>query len=176
MRIVLPSDWTPMPWKNGGGVTHEILRQDGAAPFRLRLSVATVTSDGPFSPFPGVDRVITLLEGSGFVLTRADGLQARITSPAVPFAFHGEDAWSAALVDGPVRDLNVMVARAVARASVVRVGAASVQEPAFVLALADGVEVEAEGRRVTLPRHGLAATDGPAAFVGDALLVQVTPT
>ncbi len=52
------------PWKNGGGETREIICVPAPdAPFLWRASIATLQADGPFSPFPGVDRVITLLAG-----------------------------------------------------------------------------------------------------------------
>ena len=60
---------TTMPWKNGGGVTHELWRTPKAGPeFDLRISIAEVAANGPFSLFPGVDRIITLLSGGGFRL------------------------------------------------------------------------------------------------------------
>ncbi len=59
-RATLPAT----PWKNGGGVTREIVCQPpgaGLAAFDWRVSIATIASDGPFSLFAGIDRVITLL-------------------------------------------------------------------------------------------------------------------
>lgn len=49
-----------MPWRNGLGVTTEVLVQppDASAGFAWRISVATITRAGPFSPFPGYDRTI----------------------------------------------------------------------------------------------------------------------
>lgn len=106
-------------WRNGGGQTRELWRTgDGPAGFGARVSVADVASDGPFSRFPGVDRVITLLDGAGMVLSRPAGA-VRIATPGRPFAFLGEDGWDCALIDGPVRDLNLMVDRAQWRGAVV---------------------------------------------------------
>jgi acyl-CoA thioesterase FadM len=107
------------PWRNGGGQTRELWRSgDGPAGFGARVSVADVASDGPFSRFPGVDRVITLLDGAGMVLSRPAGA-VRIATHGRPFAFLGEDHWDCALIDGPVRDLNLMVDRDQWRAAVV---------------------------------------------------------
>ena len=53
------------PWKNGGGLTREIVcmpHGGGLDSFDWRVSIAHIASNGPFSTFPGVDRVITLLE------------------------------------------------------------------------------------------------------------------
>ncbi len=44
-----------MPWKNGGGETAEIAVFPPSADlseFGWRISMATVSSDGPFSAFP----------------------------------------------------------------------------------------------------------------------------
>ncbi|MDP2317379.1 MAG: HutD family protein [Pseudomonadota bacterium] len=138
VRVVRAADRTTMPWKNGGGVTHELVREgEGAAGFGARLSIAEVAQDGPFSRFPGVDRVIVLLRGAGFHLRRADGLDVAVVRPADPFAFLGEDAWDCTLPEGPVVDFNVMTDRATCRATVAVRGPGRV-EGRWVLPLADG--------------------------------------
>ena len=40
--------------------------------FDWRISMARVASDGPFSEFPGIDRTLAVVEGSGMVLTIGD--------------------------------------------------------------------------------------------------------
>jgi environmental stress-induced protein Ves len=40
-------------WKNGGGVTREILRSPEGMPYR-RFSIADVGREGPFSKFEGL--------------------------------------------------------------------------------------------------------------------------
>jgi environmental stress-induced protein Ves len=42
-----------MPWKNGGGVTRELLAWPGGGDWQVRISVAEIEADGPFSSFPG---------------------------------------------------------------------------------------------------------------------------
>lgn len=139
VRVVRAADRVTMPWKNGGGVTHELVREgQGAAGFAVRLSIAEVAADGPFSRFPGVDRVILLLRGAGFRLTRDDGREVAVTRPNVPFAFVGEDTWECTLPGGPVSDFNVMTDRATCRAHVTVCGSGPV-EGRWALALADGV-------------------------------------
>jgi len=120
-RVIRRADWRAMPWKNGLGVTHELLREgDGAPGFALRLSIAEVSADGPFSRFDGVDRVLALLEGDGLRLRRADGLAVTLDRPGEPFAFAGEDGWDCALLGGPTLDFNVMTDRARLAATVRR--------------------------------------------------------
>ena len=54
---IRPEDWQAQPWKNGGGVTHEIVRWPGGdGPYDIRVSLAQVTRSGPFSRFPGYRR------------------------------------------------------------------------------------------------------------------------
>ncbi|MFE9253171.1 HutD family protein [Streptomyces sp. NPDC007088] len=124
------SDYRVMPWKNGGGTTREVASgsvRAGSAPapsapvppadgFDWRVSVADVDAGGPFSAFPGVDRVITLVEGSGMVLT-VDGT-SRPVGPLSPFAFPGDAVTDCRLEAGPVRDMNVMTRRDRASADV----------------------------------------------------------
>ena len=111
-----------MPWKNGGGVTREIVCQPpgaGLDAFDWRVSIAHIASDGPFSRFEGVDRVITLLEGAGVQLSSSDGAVAhRLATPWQPFAFAGEADIDSRLLGGPCDDFNVMTRRERCRASV----------------------------------------------------------
>lgn len=148
--VVTPSERRSMPWRNGGGVTHELWKEgEGSCGFALRLSIAEVGEDGPFSRFPGVDRTISLLDGAGFTLTRSDGVVVAFRAPGVPFAFAGEDAWDCALTDGAVRDFNVMVDRATLRAWS-RATPAGWVDGRFALALADGRIGDVDVRAGTL--------------------------
>lgn len=109
------------PWKNGGGQTAEILAlPEGAGldGFELRLSTAVVASDGPFSSFPGINRVLTLLEGGPMILTM-EGQEVELTQTSPPFAFLGALPCSARLAGPQVLDFNVMT-RAPLRAQVTR--------------------------------------------------------
>ncbi len=121
LRLVRPSQWITQPWRNGGGITHEIHRDGPSDAFRVRVSVAEVKSPGPFSRFPGVDRWITLLEGRGFSLHK-DERSITLDTPYEPFAFSGDELLECTLVAGPVRDLNLMIDRASARATVRSIG------------------------------------------------------
>jgi environmental stress-induced protein Ves len=101
---------TPAPWKNGGGVTRELLRLPAGSQddWTLRISVADIDADGPFSPFPGVTRWFVVLDGAGVRLRYADRtLDVRCGD--APLRFDGAEAPGCALLDGRTRDLNVMV-------------------------------------------------------------------
>ncbi len=95
-------------WKNGGGATREMVRlpRDSASPFTFRLSLATVASDGPFSLFPGISRVLIVTEGEGMALHGPS--TKRVLPRFEPIAFSGEEPIEATLVSGPTTDFNVM--------------------------------------------------------------------
>lgn len=104
-----------MPWKNGRGATTELaIAPEGAAlaEFDWRLSMADVTEDGDFSPFPGYDRTLVVAEGAGMELS-FDGASApqRLAGPGHAAMFSGDWLTRGTLLDGPVRDFNVMSAR-----------------------------------------------------------------
>lgn len=111
-RILRSGDYQRMPWKNGGGVTTEIWKASAAGDAMLwRLSIADVASDGPFSEFPGIDRWIMLIEGKGMELRVSDLGTRRVERLFEPLAFSGDAKTDCRLIDGPIRDFNLMVAR-----------------------------------------------------------------
>lgn len=101
------------PWKNGGGTTAEIVASPEGAGFDAfdwRISTARVEASGPFSCFPGVDRVLTVLEGGGIAL-EIGGARLALDAESPPFAFPGDVDCFGHLAAGPLLDLNVMVRR-----------------------------------------------------------------
>jgi environmental stress-induced protein Ves len=110
----------PQPWRNGGGATRELFTWPGAAgqagePWQLRISVADITQDGPFSAFAGVDRWFAVLQGTGVRLGLPAG-EHTLTMTSPPLQFAGEDTPGCWLTDGPTRDLNLMLQRGAGRA------------------------------------------------------------
>lgn len=105
-----------MPWRNGGGVTTEMAiypENSGlsGAGFDWRVSIAEVAADGPFSRFPGYDRHIMTIAGNGMMLEAEGHGGIDLSQPFVPRQFSGDWTVDGALIDGPVRDFNLMVAR-----------------------------------------------------------------
>ncbi|WP_235536546.1 HutD family protein, partial [Phenylobacterium sp. Root700] len=142
MQILRAADRTPMPWKNGGGVTREVAIWPPTAAldaFDWRISIADVAQGGPFSAFPSVDRVLTVIEGSGIELAVEGLATVMLDAAAAPFAFPGDAACAATLHKGPIRDLNLMVRRGAYVTRVRRVDGPAVTnctaETTFVLAL-----------------------------------------
>ncbi len=112
IRVIRSADYVATPWKNGGGVTHEIARSDKDGDAEWRISLATIDRDGPFSDFSGYDRTIVPLDGSGFELSFDDGSAVVLDRRCVPFRFEGEKNVFCRLLDGRSRDLNAMTLRA----------------------------------------------------------------
>jgi len=101
-------DVAPQPWHNGGGVTRELLAWPRGDAWRLRVSVADVAADGPFSTFPAVERWFAVLDGGGVELT-VGGATFRLTVDDPPLRFAGDAATTCRLRAGPTRDLNLML-------------------------------------------------------------------
>ena len=108
MRVVSLADTPPQRWRNGGGVTRELLKWPAQRDWCVRVSVADIEDDGPFSAFLGVERWFCVLEGAGVELT-VSGTQTRLRAGDAPLCFDGGAATSCRLIDGPTRDLNLML-------------------------------------------------------------------
>lgn len=102
------ADIPPTPWRNGGGQTRELVAWPSPAAWRWRISVAEVASDGPFSRFDGVQRWLAILHGQGVRLDFERSV-VELRATGAPLAFDGAEAVQCTLLDGPVRDLNLML-------------------------------------------------------------------
>ena len=107
IKLIRADQYTKMLWKNGAGFTLEIARSQGEADFDWRISMADVTTTGPFSLFPNKQRIISVLDGKGMVL-HVDDLPAKTLNQGDIFAFYGESQVQSELVDGAIRDLNLI--------------------------------------------------------------------
>ena len=121
MKILTQNDFIPMLWKNGGGNTTELLKlphPSDPESFSLRMSIAEVTSSGPFSVFKGIDRILFMLEGDGMVLEFEDNTKIRLDNPFNPIYFPGEAEVQSQLIGGPNKDFNIMYDRTMGEAKV----------------------------------------------------------
>jgi environmental stress-induced protein Ves len=141
VQIINPNEFKRLPWKNGKGETIELAMNEGGslADFDWRISMASVTEDGPFSDFSGYQRHLLLLKGIGIELTHLDGasinntinngennvgyqerhdfqtldaqrLETQILDTPLRIAsFDGALATSGRLIAGPIRDFNLIV-------------------------------------------------------------------
>ncbi|MDQ7247935.1 HutD/Ves family protein [Dongia sedimenti] len=107
------ADYRRMPWKNGGGTTTELMIEpsDAALGYDWRLSIAEVAQSGPFSDFTGYDRTTMLVEGAGFTLAFPQQPAQHFSRTFEPFRFSGESPCDCTLIDGPVRDFNLIARR-----------------------------------------------------------------
>jgi environmental stress-induced protein Ves len=162
VRPLPAADRIPVSWKNGGGTTWEIAAQPPGADlssFDWRLSIAEVASAGPFSVFPGVDRVLTVIAGSGLRLAIEGQGETVLDDTAPPLAFPGDAPASATLDGGTIRDLNLMVRRGAWRGTVRRIEARQTltahAEVTVLAALApstiDGAPLQVEDAAVPAP-------------------------
>jgi uncharacterized protein len=103
LTYISAGEYTEQPWKNGGGITHEI-----AADVFWRVSIATIDRDGPFSEYRGYDRTIVAIDGDPVQLRVGD--EEIALEPFQPLEFPGEEE-AYARVHGSARDLNVMSRR-----------------------------------------------------------------
>jgi uncharacterized protein len=115
MEIIRFADLKAEPWRNGGGVTRQIASHPSPSAahggardngWDWRVSIADVTQAGDFSPFPGMERVLTVIEGE-LLLLSVDGAE-HLMEKYRPFRFAGGAATISKLPTGDVRNLNVM--------------------------------------------------------------------
>lgn len=92
LRHLRSDDYRVMPWKNGLGTTTEIAVHPPDAAltdFTWRLSIADLGASGPFSSFPGYDRILVQLDGPPMILAH-EGLAERRLTLREPYRFAGE--------------------------------------------------------------------------------------
>lgn len=118
------ADCAPQAWRNGGGVTRELLAWPRADDWWLRVSVAEIAADGEFSRFAGVQRWFAVLDGAGVRLDLPRG-PVTVTPHDEPVAFDGEDAPMCRLLEGRTHDLNFMARRGNGQARLRRAHAGS---------------------------------------------------
>jgi environmental stress-induced protein Ves len=111
--VLRAAERTPVPWKNGGGVTREVAVHPAGSrldDFDWRVSIADIRTAGPFSKFPGIERQMAILSGRlSFEIEGRSPL--RLTAESAAVAFAGEASVSAEPLEGSVTDLNVMTRR-----------------------------------------------------------------
>lgn len=108
MVLIRAGQLVSQPWRNGGGRTREMLARPAGTDWKLRVSLADIEEDGPFSSFPGVERWFAVVQGAGVLLRFSSGERPVCVGDA-PLCFDGATAPGCSLVDGPTQDLNLMV-------------------------------------------------------------------
>lgn len=161
LAIISHDSVAPQPWKNGGGLTRDLLAWPSAADWQFRISVAEVARGGPFSAYPGVQRWFAVVQGAG-VLLQFGERSVKLNTESEPFEFDGADAPGCELVAGATLDLNLMAQRAAGQARMQRALPGQVwldDAPLRALFTARPAELVLDGRLVaTLPAMSLAWT------------------
>ncbi len=109
IQVLTAQNYKTMPWRNGKGITREIAIDPPTSTlaennFRWRLSSADVNEDGVFSQFPGCQRFLTLLTGSGLELKFENEVQ--VLEQGAYALFSGDRKVDGRLRGGKVTDLN----------------------------------------------------------------------
>jgi environmental stress-induced protein Ves len=95
------------PWANGAGTTKVILREPDSAAWQIRVSVARVETEGPFSELPATRRTLVPLDAPMTLRFPAGNvLHARRFGT---LRFDGAPAPTGLLPEGPTRDFNLML-------------------------------------------------------------------
>jgi hypothetical protein len=194
LRHLTPADARRLPWKNGRGVTEELAVGPPGATFERgdfdwRISKAAVTEAGPFSTFPGFDRVLVVTDGDELLLAHEDDAPRVRVERLQPYRFDGGRPTSAETTGAPVRDFNVMTRRGRVRADVrvLRPGTGTMREQlvaghAFVHVVEGAVVARVADADVSLATGDSLwlrdARDGDAlelAGAAVALLVRIVP-
>jgi uncharacterized protein len=174
-----------MPWKNGSGETIEIAVYPQSASldtFAWRVSMAAVIEPGPFSTFADVDRTLAVLDGNGLKLTIDGKTPQTLTQTSPPLLFPADVGTDATLIDGPIRDLNVMTRRGIFSHRVDRVAAAAtavtLAPAALWLLLCHSGQADiatSEGARMLQPLDAAVGYDAPCTLSAsdDACLYYV---
>ncbi len=152
----------PQRWRNGAGFTRELLTWPHTSLWALRISVADIDADAPFSTFPGVERWFAVVEGAGVELQMPEGRKV-VDGDSAPLHFAGEAAPACALIDGPTRDLNLMVRRGSGRATMQSAGGGEGFAPTQglrALFVAEAATLQIDGSdALRLPPFALAWSD-----------------
>ena len=116
MEIIRYAELKAHPLRDSGGTTRELAsHSNGAAPrdsaghaagWDWQVSIAQMAKAGDFPAFPGMDRVLTVIEGE-LLLLSVDGAEHPLEKYR-PFRFSGDAAATGALPTGDIRDLNVI--------------------------------------------------------------------
>ena len=128
MEIIPLTDLFEIPWKNGGGITRNIVHATLGNKTVWRISRADVAQTGAFSSFPALERILTVVSDTGMTLEHPNGVLN--ADPCVPVKFSGALEVSAHLNDGPLTDLNLMFDPTICQGAVTILRGPSVHEVA----------------------------------------------
>jgi environmental stress-induced protein Ves len=142
-----------MPWANGRGTSYEIASdRNEAGEWAWRLAMAPVNEDGPFSRIECVDRSLAVVEGAGMLLS-VDRKKLQCL-PMQVVRFRGDAITEAALLDGPIMDINLMVRRKEADGEMAIISEVGLLNGvSIVVAIGGSAQVKSGDSTIDLERH-----------------------
>jgi hypothetical protein len=142
-----------MPWANGRGTSYEIASdRNESGEWTWRLAMAPVNEDGPFSRIECVNRSLAVVEGAGMLLS-VDRKKLQCL-PLQVVRFRGDAVTEAALTDGPIMDINLMVRRKEAEGEMAMVSDAGLLNGvSIVVAVGGSAQVKSGDLIIELERH-----------------------
>lgn len=107
IQLYQKSSFKKMSWKNGKGITTQVLIFPESATleendFLFRLSSAAVNENGDFSLFTGKNRILVPIKGAGFQLNEHIYEKFEIAH------FSGDEKVNCVLLQGPVLDVGMI--------------------------------------------------------------------
>jgi uncharacterized protein len=159
MRVIRSHEFREGRWRNGMGVSWDIASDTpGAEDFSWRFATARIERDVPFSVYPGVDRIFTLIAGDGLTLDFKTGLRLAVEKRFLPHPFACDVESFCHLHGGPCMALNLFVRRE--------------QWTASADILSSGAEIAHDGPILLFAFEGAADADGLALAEGDAAVTM----
>lgn len=110
ITIIDKREYKSVLWKNGKGKTTELIAayHPSTDKFIWRVSIAGVVNEGEFSDFTGYDRHLLLLEGCGMTLDHGNNIFSFLKNRYDTAHFSGCLKTTASLVNGSIKDFNIM--------------------------------------------------------------------
>ena len=141
------------------GVSWDIVSDPpGCEDFVWRLAIARIGADVPFSAYPGVDRIFTLIEGDGLDLDFEGREGLAVDRRFVPHPFPCDVPTFCRLRSGPCRALNLFTRRG--------------QWQAVAEVLSGGAEIAHPGPIVLVALEGASDVNGQSLAAGDAAVAS----
>lgn len=157
MRIIRKPEFTEGRWRNGMGVSWDIASEPpDTNDFGWRFAIARIDADVPFSNYPNVDRIFTLIEGRGLDLEFEGHRSLAVHRLFVPHPYPCDVPTFCHLREGPCRALNLFTRR----------GAWRTQAEI----LSSGAEITHPGPILLFALEGAADVDGSGLAPGDAAI------
>ncbi|MFN4142303.1 HutD family protein [Aestuariivirga sp.] len=155
MNIIRRRDLREGRWRNGMGVSWDIVSDPpGSEAFDWRFAIARIDADVPFSLYPDVDRIFTLLDGQGLDLDFSGRRSLAVERPFVPHPFPGDVPTFCRLRQGPCRALNLFMRRGKWKAA--------------IEILSSGTRIAHDGPILLFALQGAADLEGSVLGEGDA--------